>query len=176
MSLSDSSSPPFIAPLHRPSPAGQEAERSGRSLRLALSPRPALSALQSPLSTLITYIKMSKKKTAIWKERERGRACVFALRSQTQRRLLGCRAATHRGGTSVFCPAAANDGSDAAKATECAFSVDWVAADQTQVRRSRSWWVERWTLIDGVNENAASLHLFSIIKVPNCSESKHKQH
>lgn len=28
--------------------------------------------------------------------------------------------------------------------------------------------------IDGINENAASLHLFSIFKVPNCSQSKHK--
>lgn len=51
-------------------------------LFLCRSLTPALSALQSPLSTLITYINMSKKKTAVWiclcmcfRERESVRVC-----------------------------------------------------------------------------------------------------
>ena len=39
----------------------------------------------------------------------------------------------------------------------------------------RDGWKDGHGQIDGLNENAASLYLFSIIKVPNCSQNKHKQ-
>lgn len=63
----------------------------------------ALSALQSPLSTLITYINMSKKKTVLWiclcvhfREREGDRVCLCVcvcaqtqVNNQTEQWLLG---------------------------------------------------------------------------------------
>lgn len=77
--------------------------------------------------------------------------------------------ATNHRGTSIFCLPAMNDGTDMEGGGEgkCVCLVVMVGG----MRNQEEGWIERWTY--RINENAVSLYLFSIIKVPNWSQNKH---